>query len=139
MGRHQAEDWARWARQEGSSTLVPAIRHTHKPAARRPAQSCPVVRAAVIIRGGGYSQSHVHPAAWSHWLRPPPFPPHCPAQVTGSERAKLCASQVCMRSSMAFDLTSPRTPMRQMHRLDQQIQGYSERGRVMSVLPREPH
>ena len=138
-GETPAEDWACWARQEGSSSLVPAIRHTHKPAARRPAQSCPVVRAAVVIRGGGYSQSHRHPAAWSQWLWPPPFPPHCPAQVTGSAQAELWASQVRVRSSMAFDLKSPHTPIRQMHRLDQQIPGYSERGRVTSVLPREPH
>lgn len=30
-----------WASQEGSGTLAPAFRHTNKPTAWRPAQSCP--------------------------------------------------------------------------------------------------
>lgn len=38
-------------------------------------KAAPVVRAAVITQGRGQSQGHVHPAAWSHWLRLP-HPPH---------------------------------------------------------------
>lgn len=125
-----AEDWDCWARQEGSSPLVPAIRYTYQPAAWRPAQSCPVVRAAVITRGRGQSQSRTHPAAWSHCFWPPPLPPHYAAQAVGPERAELCASQVyrwsCMArreanrpcSQRAFGLKSTSTPIRQMHRCD---------------------
>lgn len=126
-----------WARQEGSGTLVPAFRHTNKPTAWRLAQSCPRCQGS-----SHYTRQRTEPGpresrcleplasatslpatsySPSQWLGPRPWPWVCiPGLYAGQHGQKGMISKGLQSQKSTF------TPIRQIHRLDQQIQGYSE-------------